>query len=161
MGIPWQTVYWRLKREGVEVVGDKNRYGSATDRVGLIGEKLFGADCPSAVDNNHKKYQPKYDFTVGGYRIDVKTSFLNNTKGRVAGKIYPRWSFNCKVQQNADFLVCYCLDGDSLGFTVEHVLLIPREFVEGKQTISVSLNRSKWLDFRVDREVLKGYFSLV
>jgi hypothetical protein len=37
LGMPWQTVYWNLKKAGEPVVGDKARYGSETDRLAARG----------------------------------------------------------------------------------------------------------------------------
>ena len=157
--IPWQTVYWWLKKEGVEVTGDKSRYGGIQDQIGLIGERLFREDCPRATDENSNKFQAKYDYTLGEIKIDVKTSFVRQTKGRIEGRIYPRWGFNCRTQQEADFIVCYCLDGEFDDYTVEHTLLIPNEMVRGMQTLSVTKGGSKWLDYSVSRDELKAFFE--
>lgn len=159
MDIPWQTVYWWLKREGVEVTGDKHRYGGVQDQIGLIGERLFKEDCPLAQDENINKFQARYDYTLGDLKLDVKTSFIRQTKGRIEGKPYPRWGFNCRVQQDADFLICYCLGGGVEDFNVNHVLLLPNEMVKGMQTISVTVGKSKWLDYEVSREDLRNFFN--
>lgn len=60
--IPWQTVYVILKKAGVNVVGDKARYGSVSDRLASYAENMFKIDVPNAVDNNDLKYQASIDF---------------------------------------------------------------------------------------------------
>ena len=42
---------------------------------------------------------------------------------------------------------------------IEHVLLVPREFFVGLQTISVSqYGSSKWLDYSVKQDELSSFF---
>ena len=158
MSIPWQTVYWWLKKEGVSVTGNKSKYGGKSDQTALIGERLFSSLGTDAVDQNKLYHQPKYDFLLGNVKIDVKTSFIKDDQSR-SGNINKRWAFNTKKGQEADYLVCYCLSGDLSSYEVVKILLIPKEFIEGMQCISVSINKSKWGGFEVNESGLFSFFK--
>jgi hypothetical protein len=158
MNIPWQTVYWWLKKEGVSVTGNKEKHGGAKDQIAIIGEKLFAKISDKAVDQNKLMFQPRFDYLLDNLKLDVKTSFLRSQCSR-GGKINLRWAFNCKKQQEADYLICYCLSGGLENYVVENILLIPNEFIQGLQTISVSPRTSKWLDFGVSEGELKKFFT--
>jgi len=41
LGMVWQTLYVHLKKLGEPVIGDKNRYGSPSDKLSRMAEKLF------------------------------------------------------------------------------------------------------------------------
>lgn len=158
LNIPWQTVYWWLKKEGVSVTGNKEKHGGKCDRIAVIGEKLFELLGTKAVDQNKLYFQPKFDYLLGDFKLDIKTGFLRDCKGR-SGKVNLRWMFNTRKQQEADYIICYCLTGDADKYDVGHILLIPNEFLQGMQTISVSPRKSKWLDFRVSEEELKSFIN--
>lgn len=154
IGIKWQTLYYRLKKQGVSIIGDKLRYGSDRDRLSSIAEAEFKKYVPTAVSMNEIKWQFKYDFTVNGHKVDVKCS----TKRRLSSK-YPSlsWAFSFKRQSLiCDFVCCFCLGDDR---KTEKVLLVPSEFFKGLQTISVSVNgASKWLDYEVEADELEEFF---
>lgn len=158
LNIPWQTVYWWLKKEGVVVTGNKEKHGGNKDQIALIGERLFTKVSEKAVDQNKLMFQPKFDYLLADLKLDVKTSFLRGHVNK-GGKINHRWAFNCRKQQEADYIVCYCLSGELDNFVVENILLIPNEFIQGMQTISVSPRTSKWLEFKVSEQDLKQFFS--
>lgn len=161
MDIPWQTIYWWLKKEGVSVSGNKSKYGGLKDKIGLIGENLFKESFPAAEDQNELSFQPEFDFLLGGLRLDVKTSFPRDMKARTTGVKY-RWGFNTRRQQEVDFIICYCLNGDVDSWELQHILLIPNEFLQGIQTISVSCEqrtRSKWMDMKVRNEELVEFLN--
>ena len=44
LGMKWQTLYYRLKRAGVPVVGDKLRHGSDRDRLAARAERIRDSD---------------------------------------------------------------------------------------------------------------------
>lgn len=159
-GIKWQTVYWHLKKEGVQVVGDKARYGSATHRLGVLGEQLFQRLVPNAVDNKHLKWQDSADFSVNGSSVDVKTARLCPAGKTPAGKsCSARWSY-CNITQRdiADFFVLIALPDQ--GDDVEHIFLLPRELAASNTTISIPLTlKSKWADYLVSSEELSQFFS--
>ena len=71
LGMKWQTLYWHLSREGHPVLGDKKRYGSDIDKLAEYTEDLFQNLFPEANNNNGDKFQSKYDFTLGDYKIDI------------------------------------------------------------------------------------------
>jgi hypothetical protein len=48
----WQTLYYHLQKAGHPVTGDKERYGSVTDKLAKHAEDLFTRLVPAAVDNN-------------------------------------------------------------------------------------------------------------
>ena len=154
LGLCWQTLYSRLKNQGVPVTGDKLRYGTDRDRLGALAEAKFQELVPFANDKNKSKFQSKYDFDVLGYKVDVKSSMP-----RAIHKPYRSlsWSFSFKKQSLiADFVVCFCLDESR---AIEHVLLVPSEFFAGLQTVSVSrCGDSKWLDYSVEQSELAEFF---
>lgn len=161
-GVKWQTVYWHLKREGVEVCGDKARYGSASDRVGLLGEQRFKRCVPFAEDNNHGKWQATVDFSIGSTTIDVKTARLTPAGRQPGGKSFAaRWSFCVSKQQDvADFFVLYALPEQ--GDEPEHAFLLPREIATAKATISIPTSlKSKWADYEISEGDLADFFMLV
>lgn len=155
IGIPWQTLYVRLKKQGVPVSGDKLRYGTDRDRLGALAESMFASLVPAAQNMNDVLFQAKYDFTVMGHKVDVKSS-----KPRQLNKRYSAlsWSFSFKKQTLfCDFVVCFCMSDNS---EIEHVLLVPSEFFKGLSTVSVSCNGgSKWLDYSIDKNKLSEFFE--
>lgn len=155
IGIPWQTLYVRLKKQKVPVTGDKLRYGADRDRLGAMGEAAFYAFVPDAVSMNDTKFQAKYDFDVFGHKVDIKASMPRqlNTKYQALS-----WSFSFKKQSMiCDFVVCFCMDEQK---EVEHVLLVPSEFFRGLSTVSVSRRgNSKWLDYSIDPRMLSNFFA--
>ena len=158
MSIPWQTVYWWLKKEGVAVTSNKEKHGGMADQIAVIGEKLFNATVVHAVDQNKLQFQPKYDYLLGDLKLDVKTSFLRDGQSK-SGKVNLRWMFNCRKQQEADYLICYCLSGSVEDYKIENILLVPNEFIQELQTISVSPRKSKWLKFSISEKDLKEFFT--
>ena len=163
LGIPWQTLYYHLRLNDIPVLGDKDRYGSATDKLASYTEALFQKTVPSAMNHNMDKFQASLDFSVCGVKVDVKSStkkdgYKNNPNKNPAF----RWAFSSKVQEKfADFMVCYCFSGESCEDhgNVEMILLIPKEFFKNKQSISVSCNNSKWYEFTVSESELKEFFE--
>jgi hypothetical protein len=158
MNIPWQTVYWWLKKEGVSVTGNKSWYGGENNQIALIGEDLFRSVAPNAVNQNDLMFQPKYDYTLGNLKIEIKTAFLRDGKSR-SNKVNLRWAFNTKKQQEADYIICYCLSGHISSYNVDRILLIPREFITDIQTVSVSPRKSKWLDFETTKKDLADFLK--
>lgn len=156
VGIKWQTLYFRLKKQGVNIIGDKLRYGSDRDRLSSLAEAKFHKLVPFAKSMNAIKWQYKYDFDVNGFKVDVKCS-----KPRKLLKKYDSesWAFSFKKQSLVcDFVCCFCLDHDG---EIQRILLIPNEFFKGLQTISVSCNakNSKWLDYSVSPCDLAEFFN--
>ena len=155
IGIPWQSLYVKLKAQGVSVSGDKLRYGSDRDRLGALAESVFKKLVPDAIDNNKNTFQAKYDFDVYGFKVDVKAS-----KPRQLNKRFKAlsWSFSFKKQTLVcDFIVCFCMDDDK---TINRVLLVPSEFFRGLSTVSVSCDgNSKWGDYSVPKDELATFFS--
>lgn len=159
LGMPWQTVYSRLKRAGEPVVGDKARYGSETDRLAARAERWFQNMVPSAVDQNAKGFQAKVDFYVGGLGIDVKVS-----RARVSKRGVRQWCWSVKRQQAiADFMVCIALTGNGEALSVHRVVLLPGELVRTYQTIRASAVgeefRGKWTDYVVSPADLRAFFE--
>ena len=153
-GIPWQTIYVYLKQAGEPVTGDKSFYGSPKDKLACLGEAIFSDLVPHATDKNLESYQPKVDFIVDGWLVDVKTAAPNRS-GKYPSK---RWAFCLKKQIHfADFFVLVALTEEK---NLEKLFLVPAELLEHKQTISipVSLN-SKWAAYSVEEDQLKEFFS--
>jgi hypothetical protein len=159
LGIPWQTVYVRLKRAGEPVTGDKARYGSATDRLAARAERWFKRAVPDAEDQNQTAYQAKVDFTVGGLGVDVKVSRPRPTRTGVI-----QWSWSIKKQEAvADFFVCVALNsrGDDPG--VHCALLIPGALARNYTTLRASHDgealTGKWADYACSSLELRAFFS--
>ena len=154
IGIKWQTLYLRLKNQGIAVIGDKLRYGSDRDKLSAKAEAIFKEHVPSAVSMNDIKWQHKHDFEVNGFKVDVKCSMKRRLSSKYQSK---SWAFSFKKQTiTCDFVCCFCLDDNK---EVENVLLVPSEFFKGLQTVSVaSSGNSKWLDYSVDICELEEFF---
>jgi hypothetical protein len=157
LGITWQTLYVRLRRAGVAVIGDKMRYGTDRDRLGAMSEAQFQQLVPYAVSKNAEAFQAKYDFDVAGHKVDVKASMPRRLNKRHQAE---SWAFSFKKQSLVcDFIVCFCLNEER---APEHILLVPKEFFAGLQTVSVSRRGdSKWLDYAVKPSELAEFFSAV
>lgn len=155
LGIKWQTLYVKLRKLGVAVVGDKARYGSNTDRLAARAELEFKKLVPFAKDQNAIKFQSKFDFLVGQEKVDIKASGLNCGCKRFAAK---RWAFSVKKQEFcADFIVCFATKDDGY-----RIFLIPGELVRNYQTISIAENpasKSKWLQYEVTATDLTEFFK--
>lgn len=156
IGMKWQTLYARLRSLGIPVTGDKQRYGSLTDKVGFKGEQYFKKIVPFATDENSEKFQAPIDFSINGIGIDVKSSIANKSSTKFKSM---RWSFSIKRQQNkCDFFVFFAYFEDSE--IPENIFLIPSEIVGGAQTISISCSgNSKWFDYLIDEKDLFEFFS--
>ena len=166
LGIPWQTLYYKLRIADHPVIGDKERYGSPTDKMAKHFEDLFKDLIPAAKDYNEDKFQAKVDFKVHNHLVDVKSSTKKDGyKNNPNKKPSFRWAFCVKVQEEvgADFMVCFCTSGyDCEDFgEVEKILLIPKEFYKNKQSISVSCKKSKWFDFEITEDGLIEFFNSI
>lgn len=144
LGMPWQSVYVQLKKAGVNVVGDKTRYGSDKDRLSAKAEQEFqrlvlGAEC-----QNEKKFQAKVDFFYRSYAIDIKASLPHS--GYKEGK-YLRWAFSLKKQEMlADFIVCFGFSADDS----YDLFVLPGEMIRKYQTITIPIHgRAKWRDYKI------------
>lgn len=156
LGMKWQTLYVWLKKAGIQVIGDKSKYGSDKDKLASHAENLFQQLVPNAVNQNESKFQSKIDFMVGDKKIDVKSSNLNKGMKNSDSK---RWSFSVKKQEFiADFLVCFAFIN---GSDIYKLLLIPSELISKYQTITVSSSKSKWLDYEISPNELKNFFEEV
>ena len=152
-GIPWQTVYVYLKGAGVPVTGDKERYGSHSDRFAARSERDFLSLVPFAEDLNRRQFQSKFDFDVYGFKVDVKASQLKRSSKRCAAK---RYSFSIKRQEvNADFFVLLGYKDDC----IDKCYLIPAEIVRYMTTISISENGGKWASYEIDKNGLAEFFE--
>jgi len=153
-GIKWQTDYWYLKKDGVEVRGDKALYGSTKDRFAHKGEEYIQKILPSAINQNLYSFQPKIDFLIGDKSLEIKSSKLEATKVN-------RWAFSLKKQKKlADYFILLAFDSE--GNDVIHHFMIPNELLtENLQTISISKNvtKSKWSDFLIPKEELIEFFE--
>lgn len=163
LGIKWQKLYWHLNRAGHSVTGDKERYGSPTDKMAREMEKHFHSLIPYAKDMNEDSFQYEYDFSIKGLKVDIKSSTKKDGyKKNPRKNASYRWAFSCKVQESsADFIVCFCMKGfdceDHEG--IEKILLIPKEYYKNKQSLSVSCRKSKWFDFEISEDDLKEFFE--
>lgn len=157
-GIPWQTVYTHLKRAGEPVTGDKQRYGSETDRLAARAERWFAATVPWAVDLNQERFQAKVDFRVGEATVDVKVARPRTSKTGVL-----RWTWSLRKQVSiADHFVCLALvvaDGD---LHVSRVLLVPGDVARFHTAFGVSFDgtfKGKWSDYVITPSDLRDFFQ--
>lgn len=157
LGMPWQTLYVNLKKEGVDVTGDKLRYGSDRDKLSSLAEDEFSRLVPRARAMNEVRWQYPWDFEVGELKIDVKASMPRQLNKKYQAK---SWAFSFKKQSlTCDFIVCFCFGDDKV---IQKVLLVPKEFFAGLQTVSVSCDGySKWLDYSVDSGDLAKFFDSI
>ncbi len=156
LDMPWQTMYWRLKRAGIEVNGNKARWGSARDKFGARGEMLFKELVPFAEDQNAGAFQSKVDFIVNGFSVDVKCAKRKRSSSRFQSK---RWAFSLKKQiETADFYVCMAYD--EAGDQLQAVYLLPRDLIGAMHTVSIPCSgKSKWSNYRVDHQGLSSFFG--
>ena len=155
LGVAWQSLYVRLKKLGEPVVGDKLRYGSDRDRLSAMAEANFLSLVPQAKALNKIFHQSKVDFDVAGHLVDVKASMPRQLSKKYEAE---SWSFSFKKQTLiCDFICCFCMSESK---EIERVLLVPKEFFAGLQTVSVSRSgTSKWLDYAIDTEALAKFFD--
>lgn len=153
IGMGWQNLYYHLKRNGIEVVGDKSKYGSDSDKLAYKAEQYFQKIVPFASNNNNSKFQSKVDFMVGDLKVDVKSSKLNLASNSFKSK---RWAFSLKKQELiADFFVC-------IGYEDEDVtiFLFPSEIIKNYQTISINpYGKSKWHQYEINEFDLLDFFT--
>jgi hypothetical protein len=120
-----------------------------------LAEQEFLRLVPGSTACNEKRWQSKWDFEVGGMKVDVKASMP-----RRLSKKYPAlsWAFAFKKQSLVcDFICCFCMSQDR---QIEKILLVPKEFFEGLQTVSVSCSgSSKWLDYAIGGAELAQFFN--
>lgn len=154
IGVPWQTVYVKLKAANVPVAGDKPRYGTSRDRLAAKSEKSFMEFVPFAKDMNRRKFQSKIDFNVLGYGVDIKAA--NKKRSSPKAKTF-NWCFSLKKQELvADFFVCFAYEGDD----IKHALLVPGEIARNYTSLSLSCSsRSKWWDYEVNPKELAKFFK--
>jgi len=156
LGMSFQTLYYHLRKAGVSVTGDKERYGTDKDKFAAKCEKIFSSLVPDALDKNLEEFQSKIDFTVYGIRIDVKGATIQKPSKSPGGH---RWMFSIKKQLiTADFFVLFGfeLSGDQ---DAKEVFLIPAELIASKQSISISCyGKSKWHAYSVNPEQLASMF---
>ena len=156
IGIKWQTLYVRLRKNNIQVTGDKTKYGSMSDKIGARAERDFGKLVPKAIDQNESKFQAPIDFIVNGVTVDVKAS-----QRRIGNKKFKteRWAFSIKKQESScDFFVfmAYTKNHESL----EKVFLVPGDMCRFLTSISITCSgSSKWNDYEVDPNDLSDFFE--
>lgn len=155
IGVPWQTVYVHLRLAGIPVVGDKSRYGSASDRLAALSEAEFVKLVPAARNQNKTLFQSKIDFFVHGYGVDVKASRPKRQSRKAKTR---RWAFSLKKQELvADFFVCFAYGDDG---EIEHAFLIPGEIVRHYSTLSIAATKiGKWWAYKIEPGALNEFFD--
>ncbi len=156
IGMKWQTLYVRLRKNNIQVTGDKTKYGSMSDKIGARGERDFSKLVPDAVDQNESQFQAPIDFVVNGVTVDVKAS-----QRRLGNKNCKneRWAFSIKKQESScDFFVfmAYTKNHESL----ERVFLVPGDICRFLSSISITCSgSSKWHDYEVSPNELSVFFN--
>lgn len=157
LGIPWQTVYLYLKEFGVNVTGDKKRYGSAIDKLAREYEEKFKSMVPEAIDNNDSEFQSTVDFSVGSISVDVKVSRLQSSGRTPKGKSFSsRWAYCISKQKDlADVFILFAL---GVGDDIEHIFAIPNDIAINHSTISIPYSmKSKWAEFKMQKDDVRGF----
>tara|TARA_R110002020_G_C16063712_1_gene755675 strand:- start:27 stop:599 length:573 start_codon:yes stop_codon:yes gene_type:complete len=157
LGIPWQTVYVYLKEAGVQITGDKKRYGSTSDKLAREYEDKFKQIVPQAIDNNQSQFQSTVDFFVGSISVDVKVSRLQNSGKTPKGKSFAsRWAYCISKQKDiADVFVLFALDGND---DIKHIFAVPNDVAVNHSTISIPFSmRSKWAEFKIDQSEVREF----
>lgn len=155
LGMNFQTLYWLLKKNGVCVSGDKERYGSQKDKLAKLAEDMFCEIISWAENSNDTQWQSKVDFIINGIKVDVKASKRQKLG---IGRGGDRWSFSIKKQiVIADFFVMFALDVDK---NIEKIFLIPAGLIASMSSISICCNgKSKWHAYEVSKKELKNIMS--
>ncbi len=155
LDIPWQTVYWKLKKLGEPVIGNKSRWGSPSDKFASKGEMEFHRLVPFAVDCNKNSFQAKVDFIVNGYSVDIKCSTPKQISSKTSVLSY---AFHIKKQiRTADFWVLFGYSDDRS--KIMNTYLVPRDMINKIQTITISIKgHSKWSAFEVNPDDLCDFF---
>jgi len=156
LGIGWQNLYLKLRKAGVQITGDKSRYGSDKDRLAAFAESQFRRIVPFAVSQNDLQWQSRVDFLVGTYKVDIKAARAHRGSQKFSAT---RWMFSVKKQEFcADFIVCFALPDN-----YQHkIFLLPCELVSKYQTVSIPTahdSKSKWLQYEVSEDGLRGFFE--
>lgn len=148
-GLPHLVAHIKLLNSGVLKIQDKINYGSNAAKMGGKAEECFSKLCPEAVDANRywKKNNPIFDFNYKGLTIDVKYSSLHKEGD---------WSFRSST--NPDF-ICVFLDKGK-GLEDYFILLIPKAFLNQKDSVHISKAGAWFNDFQVSKEELKGVLDM-
>ena len=155
LGMKWQKLYTVLVAANEPVTGDKERYGSETDKFARMAEKHFKEIVPYAGDQNESKFQSKFDFQVGHLKVDIKCARASIK--HVASKA-KSWAFSVKKQRLiADMILCIGYGDD---YRPEVYLLIPGEVARNSGTINLPQSRKgKWWDFSIELSEIKPFFD--
>lgn len=154
LNIPLPTLYWRLKKAGETITGDKSRYGSDKDKLASLAEDIFQKIVPYAENQNEKKFQNKFDFLVKDLKVEIKASSLK--KGSCKSDL-KRWAFSLKKQEYlADFFICFGFDD---AMKVQLILFVPFEIARYYSTITLSENGGKWDQYSISEKELKEFFD--
>lgn len=153
LGMKWQNLYYHLRKNGIDVVGDKSKYGSDSDKLAAKAELNFLRIVPFANYNNKQKFQSKVDFNINGLNIDIKSSELHFSSKKFSSK---RWAFSLKKQELiADFFVAFGYENENCT-----IFLFPSEIIKNYQTVSINpYGKSKWLQYVVTEDELHDFFK--
>jgi hypothetical protein len=156
--------YKILKMNKVLKINDSLKMGSAGAKQGALYEKEFMRLVPKALPiNDLKMNNPKFDFVVNDFTVDVKSSSLVERK-RPSGNIYREWHAKMSrgrgnLDKGADFYAFFCIYDDKKTYDL---YLVPSELVQGTQGITINQNNkesSAWVDFKIDPNDLAQYFD--
>lgn len=157
LGMKFQNLYYHLKKAGISVTGDKERYGSDKDKFAAKCEGVFSLLVPESINQNKLAYQSKIDFLVNGIGVDVKGAKIQKP-GRSPGG--HRWMFSIKKQLiEAEFFVLMGFD-DADTEKPKAIYLVPSELIAAHQSISIScFGKSKWHAYEIDAAELSDTFK--
>lgn len=155
-GLPAFKVHMVLLQHGILTIHDKVRYGSRAQKLGGQAEALFQRLVPKAVDSNkfYKVNTPVYDFVLGQLKINVKYSSYRKDG---------RWGFD--FRKKPDIGVLFLEREKGMELKDPYILIIPGNFIQIKEMLSISKSSLFFTDFVVKQDdlaqVLDDYATLI
>lgn len=151
-GVSPLNVHIALVKAGVLKAQDKIEYGTKYQKLGRQAEELFQKLVPAAIDANKfwRKNNPTYDFMYNNLTIDIKYSSFHESK---SGNGY-YWQIAIGGNQNVTIAFLERYFGEELYHP--HIILIPKGFIDVKNTLTISKSSKWFIDFSVYSWELKG-----
>lgn len=158
-GLPWHIAYVHLKNAGVLNIETRMVNGGANDRMGAFYESEFQRLVPAAKCRNDFRRQANYDFTVGGLKIEVKSSSLYTApSGR------KHWKFQVMTRKQrlrtADFYVGFGRNRND-DFKDYSIFLYPAEVLRGGNVNVGADGSGEWARYRVSPPHLTEFFDFL
>lgn len=162
-GITEYVLFIWLNKAGVLFANDRLNYGTTGMKMGARMEIEFKTLVPTAQAMNSDSHNhPGFDFNVGKFRVDIKSSTLRQYRGKTG-----HWGFDFKRSRDkraefgADFYVCFAMhqeNGDAGGGY--DVYVIPSALCLSHKSMTVRKGHpSVWDGFRIPAADLAAFFQ--